>query len=366
MTFNIEKKAITNSLNFIIGAVEKKQTMSILGNVLLELIDNHLLLTATDMEIQCSVEEVCQSDGNLSVTVSGKKLFSICKNFPDGMIEFTLEDNFLKIEQGNIKYKLITQSAAEFPKIQLNVEEVRFPLNSKEFYELIQSCIFCMAFQDVRYYLNGMYLEYVDSKLSCVSTDGHRLAKSTLKGEIHLDQDFGCIIPRKGIIELSKILHSTEEQDVILFINKNQLLIKIGSITFISKLIDGRYPDYKKVIPLLNDKEISINKNEFKEKLSRISILTNENYHGVRLIFDNNLLQIQTNNPEQEFASEQLDIDYQHEEIDIGFNVNYLLDVLNHINGDSVILKMKNNSTSCLVIDPENPENIYVIMPMRL
>ncbi len=366
MKFKILKEAITDSLNLIIGAVEKKQTMSILGNVLIEVSNNTLLMTATDMEIQCSIKCDCDSEVDDSITVSGKKLFSICKNFPNGEIAFELQDNFLVITSGKINYKLVTQNPAEFPKIQLNLEESRFTLNSKEFLELLNSCSFCMALQDVRYYLNGMLLESNNGKISCVSTDGHRLAKSVLLGSIELEKEISCILPRKGISELSKILASTNEQNISVIVNKNQLCVEIGSIIYISKLIDGRYPDYKKVIPLMNDKEIILDKELFKNTLSRISILTNENFHGIRLIFENNLLEIQTNNPEQEFAKEEIEIDYSEEKIDIGFNVNYLIDALNHIKNDKVILKLKNNTTSCLISEEQESDNQFVIMPMRL
>jgi DNA polymerase-3 subunit beta len=173
-------------------------------------------------------------------------------------------------------------------------------------------------------------------------------------------------LPRKGITELTKILSSTSEQNLEVIINKNQICIEIGSIKYISKLIDGRYPDYKKVIPLMNDKEVLINKDSLKNILSRISVLTNENFHGVRLIFDNNLLEIQTNNPEQEFAKEEIEIIYTDKKIDIGFNVNYLIDALNHIISDIVIIKLKNNKTSCLICEEKESNKQFVIMPMRL
>jgi DNA polymerase-3 subunit beta len=366
MKFKIQKDEITSALNLIIGAIEKKQTMSILGNILIEVSLNSLILTATDMEIQCSINKKCETLEENSITVSGMKLFSICKNFPKGEILFKLKDNFLVISSGKINYKLVTQNPSEFPKIQLNIKEAQFTLNKKDFLNLINSCSFCMALKDVRYYLNGMLLESEENKLNCVSTDGHRLAKSVLFGQIELKENISCILPRKGITELTKILSSTSEQNLEVIINKNQICIEIGSIKYISKLIDGRYPDYKKVIPLMNDKEVLINKDSLKNILSRISVLTNENFHGVRLIFDNNLLEIQTNNPEQEFAKEEIEIIYTDKKIDIGFNVNYLIDALNHIISDIVIIKLKNNKTSCLICEEKESNKQFVIMPMRL
>jgi len=368
MKFSILQSQLVPSLQLVSGAVEKRQTLPVLANLLIKVENAMLSITATDLEIEMSVElaldNPCQ-DGD--ITVPARKLVDICRSLSaDSLIEFQLLDTRLKVQSGKNRFSLSTIAAQEFP----NIEDARFDeslsISSQSLKELIDKTQFAMAQQDVRYYLNGMLFEFEQNKLLTVATDGHRLALSRLEleGESVSDK-VQAIVPRKGVMEATKLLSSSDTQCQLKF-NNNHLRIVLDNYIFTSKLVDGRFPDYDKVLPKQAKRALVSNREAIKDAFSRASILCNEKFRGVRLNLSNNKLVIHANNPEQEEAEIELDVDYSSEDMEIGFNVGYLVDALNAIKTEKVQFNLGDSNSSVLIESDENSDSLYVVMPMRL
>ena len=370
MKFSIARDALIKPLNLVAGVVERRQTLPILSNVLLALEDKTLSLTGTDLEVELigRVElEAAGVDGE--VTVPARKLVDICKSLPEGStIEFSLEGGKATVKAGRSRFTLSTLPAADFPAVEGGAGSVALSLDQSLVKQLIDGTAFAMAQQDVRYYLNGLYLEIMGGRLRVVATDGHRLALATGPALVEA-ADTGVIIPRKGVLELSRLLDGSVPLE--LAIGTNHIRATNEQFTFTSKLVDGKFPDYERVIPKNADKSVIGERGELKQAFTRTAILSNEKYRGVRLKLSDNSLDITANNPEQEQAEEVVGVQYSGAELEIGFNVSYLLDVLSVLGQPQVRLSLSDEASSALLENAEapsegEPERLYVVMPMRL
>ena len=350
----------------MIGAVERKQTQAILGNILIQTEQGFITLTATDQEIELISKLAVTSDDDFATTIPARKLFDICKALPDNAdIKFTFDTNKVSLISGRSKFVLSTLPAKDFPRIDEIKSQSKFSIPQKVLKQLIDKTAFAMAQQDVRYYLNGMLLELSNDGVRLVATDGHRLALSEYRETLHVDIDKQLIIPRKGVLELARLLTSVEDS-VNVILSQNHIRIETKDLIFTSKLIDGKYPDYNRVIPVDGNKKMVVNRELLKQSLHRISILSNEKYRGIRLTFSENNLSIQANNPDQEEAEEEITVSYTETPIEIGFNVTYLLDVLSVLDTDEIVINLKDSNSSCIVSSTETDRFRYVVMPMRL
>jgi len=368
MKFTISRDALMKPLNLVAGVVERRQTLPILSNVKLELDDGVLGLTGTDLEVEL-VGRIGLMDAADSgeVTVPARKLADICKSLPDGSdLELSVEGERVILRSGRSRFTLSTLPANEFPSIDQAAGSLEFSVNQNQLKRLIERTSFSMAQQDVRYYLNGMLFEVSSEQLRTVATDGHRLAMATLSEPLDgVTETVQVILPRKGVQELQRLLQHPEA-DVKIVIGSNHFRASTEEFTFTSKLVDGKFPDYDRVLPRGATRAMISTRAELKDSLSRTAILSNEKYRGVRLIVDNNTLDIHANNPEQEEAEESLGVEYTDERVEIGFNVSYLIDVLGVLQGGQVRFSFTDGSSSVLIEDPEDEAATYVVMPMRL
>jgi DNA polymerase-3 subunit beta len=368
MKFVISREALLKPLNLVAGVVERRQTLPILSNVMLELEGKMLSITGTDLEVELvgrvELDQPADSDG--TITVPARKLADICKSLPDGSdIEFTLSDQKVTVRSGRSRFTLSTLSANDFPNVEDSPGGLDFTVKQGDLKRLIDRTSFAMAQQDVRYYLNGMLWEVQSGRLRVVATDGHRLALCSLSADITADENLQVILPRKGVIELARLLMN-ENDDVQIVIGSNHIRATTTEFTFTSKLVDGKFPDYDRVLPKTTTKAVFGSREELKQAFSRTAILSNEKYRGVRLLLTDNSVQIIANNPEQEEAEENVTVDYHGDSLEIGFNVSYLLDVMSVLSGDTVKLSLSDSNSSALLEESEQGDSMYVVMPMRL
>jgi DNA polymerase III subunit beta len=365
MKLSAEREKLLTPLQAVIGVVERRQTMPILANVLLTVRSGRLHIAATDLEVElvASTDVTVQQAGD--VTVPGRKLLDILRALPDKVtVNLTAEADKVVVKAGKSRFTLASLPASEFPVIEEIQAGQTLKLAQAELKKLLDKTHFSMAQQDVRYYLNGMLLEVEGKQLRAVATDGHRLAlcDTTLSEAATASQQ--VIVPRKGVLELQRIL--VDEGNVELAIGSNHVRAQIGDIRFTSKLIDGRFPEYGRVIPASAPRTLSANRDAFRQALQRTAILSNEKYRGIRLSVRKNTITVQAHNPEQEEAEEEFEVAYAGEEIEVGFNVNYLLDALAAIDGVEVEVGLSDSNSSCLIRSPGTSGTRYVVMPMRL
>ena len=366
MKLNISREILLIPLQQIIGVVERKQTIPTLSNVLIKAHAGNITITATDLEIELISNNVIPVDEDGVITLPARKLLDICKNLPnDANIILIVDGNKATISTGRSRFKLSTLPAIDFPALEDIKINFSFIISQAILRKVIEKTAFAMAQQDVRYYLNGLMLELSGNMVRSVATDGHRLALCETDIGINIPENRQVIIPRKGVLELIRLLDTTDI-DATVSLSSNHIRVDMGSLRFTSKLIDGRFPDYQRVMPVNGDKVITTDKQDLRLALTRTSILSNEKYKGVRLSAEADILKIQTNNPEQEEAEEELEVQYNSDHIEIGFNVNYMLDVLNSIEEDAVTIELKDSNSSCLVQEIGDQTAKYVIMPMRL
>ncbi len=351
------------------GVVERRQTLPILSNILVRISNGELLMTATDLEVEMSIQldlHDQQKIDNGEITIPARKFMDICRALPDGVsIDLSVEGDRAIVRAGKSRFVLSTLSADDFPGIDANKDIIEFTMPQAELKHAIERTQFAMAHQDVRYYLNGMLLEFGANALRLVATDGHRLALCDQKLDTNLSENQQVIIPRKGVVEIARLLEDSDTEAKIQ-LGTNYIRITTAGVIFTSKLIDGRFPDYQNVLPDGGDKIVVCDKNELKQSLSRVSILSNEKYRGVRLQFSNGLLRIFAHNPEQEEAEEELIVDYNGSNLEIGFNVTYLMDAVSACTTEKVSLALS-DANSCCMIQPQGSSGCkYVVMPMRL
>lgn len=368
MKLIISREALIKPLQLVAGVVERRQTMPVLSNILLVVDGEQLTLTGTDLEVELigrvTLAEPAESG---SVTVPARKLMDICKALPpETSIELTLKEQKMHIKAGRSRFALSTLPAIEFPNIEDSPQALELSMVQSQLRNLIDKTGFAMAQQDVRFYLNGMLLEIEDNELRTVATDGHRLATSVTEVSAPNNSNQSqIIVPRKGILELARLLQNGDEP-LNLSIGNSHIRAHVGSYTFTSKLVDGKFPDYGRVIPRNGNKTVLGDRLELRQVLSRIAILSNEKYRGVRLALSSGYLQVMANNPEQEEAEETIAVDYEGDSLEVGFNVNYLLDVLSILESDVVRLTLSDSNSSALIEGFDEEGSLYVVMPMRM
>lgn len=365
MKFSADRETILQPLQAVIGVVERRQTMPILANVLLVARNGRLAVTATDLEVElvASTEVNVQHAGE--ITVPGRKLLDICRALPDKVsVSLSVDGERVTVRAGRSRFTLSSLPASEFPTVEEINPQQTLGIAQGDLRRLLDQTHFSMAQQDVRYYLNGMLLETDGTTLRAVATDGHRLAlcELTLAAKAKTAQQ--VIVPRKGVLELQRILGNEGEVD--LSIGTNHVRAQIGDIRFTSKLIDGRFPEYGRVIPASPAHIMKADRETLRHALQRTAILSNEKYRGIRLSLKANAVVIQAHNPEQEEAEEEVEVTYQGDELDVGFNVNYLLDAFTAVDSAEIEFGLTDANSSALIRAPGSTGTKYVVMPMRL
>lgn len=353
-------------LQMVSGIVERRQTLPILANILIKVTDGVLSLASTDLEIEMRTEVTVDNAQNGETTVPARKFLDICRSLADeAVIEFSLSGERATLRAGKSRFVLSTLSSSEFPTIEVSKEASRFTLPQRALRTSIMKTQFAMAQQDVRYYLNGMLLEIRGNTVHLVATDGHRLALNKLGSSKQSDKDQSVIIPRKAVQELSRLLADSDaEAEIVL--GSNFIQVNTPEMRFTSKLIDGRFPDYQNVIPSGGNRTAVCEREPLRHALTRVSILSNEKYRGVRLRFGGDSLRIFAHNPEQEEAEEEITVDFSGEDLEVGFNVTYLLDALSACSGDQARLSLADANSSCLIQSVEDQDSKHIVMPIRL
>lgn len=371
MKFTISRDKLLKLLQPLINIADKRQNLPVLANVLISVENSQISLICSDLEVELLVSETLSGGvSNGEVTVPAKKFFDICRSLPEKAdVDCSLEGDKFVLKSGRSRFVLATLPAADFPTVQSISHKISARLPQKVLKGLIEKSQFAMANQDVRYYLNGMLFESDRDSLKMIATDGHRLAVSTSKeAQLEVDAPFHVILPRKAVSELVRLLQDTDAT-VEIQLDDHHARIKGDHFIFMAKLIDGRFPDYNKVLPKAQERVIEVDRDRLKSGLLRAAILSSEKHRGVRLQLAPGWLRIFANNPEQEEAEEEIELAYEGDEFEIGFNASYLLDVLNTVDSGAVRLTLNDPSTSALIqghAATQQQENLYVVMPLRL
>ncbi len=361
------RETLLKPLQSVAGIIERRQTLPILSNVLLVRRANTLQFVASDIEIEISASIPVEDGEERSVTVGARKILDILRALPEGAeVSAVLQDKRMQVRSAKSRFSLQTLAAEDFPRMAPpEGDAVSFRLAQgvlKRLFALVQ---YAMAQQDIRYYLNGLLMVVEGGELRVVATDGHRLAFATKQV---VPEELGrqeVILPRKTVLELTRLLADGDEQ-IEIQLSSNQARFVFGDTVFVSKLIDGKFPDYNRVIPKQQNRLITVKREQIQHALQRAAILTNDKFRGVRWILSENSLRVSCSNTEQEEAQEELDIEYSGEALDVGFNVSYLLDVLNHLTVDEVQWALGDANSSALLTIPGQDDFKYVVMPMRI
>jgi DNA polymerase-3 subunit beta len=366
MKFEIQREVFLQPLSQVIGVVERKQTLPVLANFLISAKGKEITVTGTDMEVELIAAAEADVKGEGEITMPARKLVDIVRALPDGVnIGVNVEGDKATVSSGRSRFTLATLPATEFPatdKVE-TLETVK--IQEVELKRLLEKTSFAMANQDVRYYLNGLLFEFRDSHLRTVATDGHRLAICDLSSEVAVGKDRQLIVPRKGVLELTRMLSDSEDL-VELSLGKNHIRLARGRATLTSKLIDGRFPDYEAVIPVGTDREIKVDRHSFTDALQRAAILSNEKYRGVRLEAAGNAVKIIAHNPQHEEAVEELEAEMNFDQMAVGFNVTYLLDALTALRTPEVSMALRDANSSCLITGSQDGADRHVVMPLKL
>lgn len=364
--FTIKKEDLLSPLLTVAGAVDKKQSLAILSNFLLKLNNNSLLITATDLEIEISAQVACESQQTSgSITVPAKKFIDIIRSLDDQATPvFLVDNNILTLKQGRSSFKLTTLPADGYPLSEDECNEVELSIPRLVLLQLLQSTHFAMSQQDVRVFLNGLFLDFESNLISAVATDGHRMAINRYPCTNSSDKKL--LLPKKGVQELLRLLNCIDDENVLLAAGKSHFKLVSSQFVFLSKLIEARFPPYAKAIPRNQDKQIIIDCAVLKRALSRIVILAHEKSKAVMLHLQPGLLTLIANNNEQEEAVESLVAETQGEELKIGLNATYLLDVLSHFGDGQIRLSLSQTDSSILIESVANENYQYIIMPMKI
>ncbi|MGB6977192.1 MAG: DNA polymerase III subunit beta [Gammaproteobacteria bacterium] len=370
MAITIQRETLLTPLQAVIGVVERRQTMPILSNVLLTIVNQRLSIVATDLEVELQAHAQLDTPvlNHIQITAPGRKLLDICRCLPEHttlQLEIDAQANKLLLLAGRSRFSLATLPVGDFPLIAEDPDARVFTMTQQALRTLLQRTHFAMGQQDVRYYLNGMLLEVNEGVLRTVATDGHRLALNTITAPVIDNSMIQVILPRKGVLELMRLLEK-EETEITVNIGSHHVRISAPSFTFTSKLIDARYPDYEKVVPKGGDKIISISADVLKQALQRAAILSNEKFRGVRLQLRNGVMKLFASNAEHEEAEEEIHLEYQGQDLDIGFNIGYLQDVLNTVNDEIKLIFTGPDSSILVQEDQPDVGSWFVVMPMRL
>lgn len=364
MRFSVQREVLLKPLAQVVNVVERRQTLPVLANLLVKVRDGQLSLTGTDLEVEMVARTAVDDAAAGETTIPARKLFEIVRALPDGSkVAVSQSGDKVTVQAGRSRFSLASLPANDFPSIDEVEATERVSVPEAALKELIERTAFAMAQQDVRYYLNGLLFDLRQDALRCVATDGHRLAlcETALSGAGKRQ----LIVPRKGVQELQRLLEGSDRQ-LSLELGRNHIRVKRDDVTFTSKLIDGKFPDYEAVIPIGADREVRIDREVLRAALQRTAILSNEKYRGVRLEVSPDLLKISAHNPEQEEAQEEVEAQTRVEDLAIGFNVNYLLDALTSLRDEAVVLQLRDANSSALVRGAENAHCKHVVMPLRL
>jgi len=368
MKFTVSREVLLHPLQIIIGVVDRRQTLPILGNALVTVNKEQLSLLGTDLEVELIGRLTLEQPSTAGqITVPARKFYDICRSLPeDTMIQCTLEDQRLIVKAGRSRFTLQTLPALDFPNIEESPSENRFKIAQRDLRYLLEQTHFAVAQQDVRYYLNGLLFEIKDQQIRTVATDGHRMALCSMKIPSAAGS-YQVIVPRKGVTELLRLLQDSEEEVEVIFAQHHVRVIA-KDFTLTSKLIDGKYPDYNKVLPKPSEKIIQLDRDIFKQALNRVIILSNEKFRGVTLIWQENTLVLQSHNAEHEEAEEKLEVKYLQSETQLGFNASYLLDVLNCTSPGEVEITIAQGDNSVLLQPKlnERATTLFVVMPVLL
>ncbi len=366
MRFSLQREAFLKPLAQVVNVVERRQTLPVLANLLALVQDGQLSLTGTDLEVEmvarCAVDDA--QDGE--VTIPARKLFDIVRALPDGSkVTVSQSGDRITVQAGRSRFTLASLPANDFPSIDEVEATERVEVPEAALKELIERTAFAMAQQDVRYYLNGLLFDLGEHRLRCVATDGHRLAlcEAALEGGTQAKRQI--IVPRKGVTELQRLLEGGDRV-LELEMGRNHIRVKRDDVTFTSKLIDGRFPDYEAVIPIGADREVKVDREVLRASLQRAAILSNEKYRGVRIEVSPGQLKISAHSPEQEEAQEEVEADTSVDGLAVGFNVNYLLDALGALRDETVVVALRDANSSALVREAANERSRHVVMPLRL
>src|SRR6185369_520564 len=360
------RDALLKPLQAVSGIVERRHTLPILANVLLEHTDGRLYVTATDLEMQITAYSELPGKETQSTTVAARKLQDLLRALPeDALLTVDGSANRMTLRAGRSRFNLQSLPAADYPRIGVGQDQVQaLTLPQREFRGLLKSAEFAMAQQDIRYYLNGMLLVIDNGSLQAVATDGHRLswASIAVAGDYQRQE---VILPRKTVLELGKLLVDSDDP-VSLDILTNQVRFRFANIELVSKVVDGKFPDFNRVIPVGHSKQVELLRTELLAALQRAAILSNEKFRGVRIVLAADQLKIICTNSEQEEAEEELEVAYKGDPLDIGFNITYLLDALSNLTVERVRFAFGDANSSALVTMPERDDYKYVVMPMRI
>ncbi|WP_256776085.1 MULTISPECIES: DNA polymerase III subunit beta [unclassified Stenotrophomonas] len=366
MRFTLQREAFLKPLAQVVNVVERRQTLPVLANFLVQVQNGQLSLTGTDLEVEMVSRIAVEDAQDGETTIPARKLFEIIRALPDGSrITVSQTGDKITVQAGRSRFTLATLPANDFPSVDEVEATERVAIGEATLKELIERTAFAMAQQDVRYYLNGLLFDLRGDALRTVATDGHRLALC----ETDLEKASGAkrqiIVPRKGVTELQRLLESGD-REIELEVGRSHVRVKRDDVTFTSKLIDGRFPDYEAVIPIGADREVKVDREALRASLQRAAILSNEKYRGIRVEVSPGNLKISAHNPEQEEAQEEIEADTTVSDLAIGFNVNYLLDALSALRDEFVVIQLRDSNSSALVREASSEKSRHVVMPLRL
>jgi DNA polymerase III subunit beta len=366
MKFIINRETLLTPLQQLVGVIEKRQTMPVLANVLLVVDDDSLTLTGTDLEIQIVAEVSVTNSSPGAITIPARKLLDLCRLLPNGAsIQLEQQNEKVKLLSNRSKFSLSCLPAEHYPKFAESEMDKQFTVKAGKFKKALEKTIFCMANQDVRYYLNGLLLNISNNRMKLVASDGHRLSIYEDRLEEQTGYESRIILPRKGVLELYRLLENVETELTVMFSNNN-IKVTIGNLIFSAKLVDAKYPDFGKVFQQTFYEPISLPKQELKETLTRVAVLSNEKLKGISFEITSGYVKISAHNPEHDEAEEEINIDYKGEPLTIAFNAQYVLDAVSNLDSDIAVLTIASNASSCFIDEPSQCEYKFIVMPMRL
>lgn len=359
---------LLDKIKNIAPTAEAKQTLMILGNMVIKVNGDTAYTTSSDLEIEVSSSIKCESEGDCEFSLPARKLLEILNALTNHEnVTFTVLESKVDITAGKSKISLPTLPASDFPFMNPIEMDSMTSIDNVDLAKIINKTSFAMAYQDARHFLNGLHMCAQNGKIASVCTDGHRLAK--YQSNIDCNDDLSIIIPRKAILEINRILSyfSSSSDNIITYAyNKQNFIIQINDFRIISKLIEGNYPDFNKVIPETTSSEIIVDKQTFKTSLNIISKVVNQQYKGVKLTPQKNTMHLISSNTDSEIGEDQIDVNYDGDGISIGFNISYLQDVIDVIHGDSIHICINDQNSGCLLKGNDDSNSVFVIMPMRV